>query len=134
MEGSAINKSLLALSCVIQALSGDGPGGATAKPPFRDSKLTHLLKPALDRGAASLTAVVCALRPAAAHGPESASTLHFARRARCVVTRPTVREELSDKDRAKRLEAENAVRCCRRHTKDQDQDQLRNSLLLSRLV
>ena len=104
-EGANINKSLFALSRVIEALSQKE--NAFLKPPFRDSKLTHLLKPALDRGASSMTALVCALHTAAAHSSESASTLQFARRARCVVTRPCVTEELSAKDKARRLAAEN---------------------------
>jgi hypothetical protein len=48
-ESSKINQSLFALSRVIEALSRtDG-----LKPPFRDSKLTHLLQPALELGASS---------------------------------------------------------------------------------
>ena len=102
LEGAKINQSLFALSRVIEALSrGDG-----SKPPFRDSKLTHLLKPALEPGAPSKTALICAVHPAAAHASETLSTLQFARKARCVVTRPVVREELTERDKSRLLAEE----------------------------
>jgi hypothetical protein len=101
-EGACINKSLLVLGRVIEARSGvpssvgatsspssaGSPPAAAAKPPFRDSKLTRLLKPALEEGAACATALVCTVHPAAAHATETRSTLQFARRAGGVLTRP----------------------------------------------
>jgi chemotaxis protein histidine kinase CheA len=103
LEGAKINTSLFALSRVIEALSkSDG-----SKPPFRDSKLTHLLKPALESGASSKTALICCVNPAAAHASETQSTLQFARKARCVVTRPVVREDLSERDLMRRLAEKN---------------------------
>lgn len=58
-EGSHINKSLLTLGTVIRKLSE----GETHVP-FRDSKLTHILKPAL--GGNNRTSVVCCVTQAAA--------------------------------------------------------------------
>ena len=55
-EGSNINRSLLALSNVINRLS------SSSKPPFinyRDSKLTRILQPAL--GGNSKTAIICTM-------------------------------------------------------------------------
>lgn len=90
-EGAAINKSLLTLGTVINKLSEAGAG---AHVPYRDSKLTRILQPAL--GGNARTAIICALTPAAAHAEESHSTLRFACRAKRVVNNASVNEVLSD--------------------------------------
>ena len=100
-EGAHINKSLLTLGTVIARLSGEREktakaGGvasavssaADAKHlPYRDSKLTRLLQPALSGN--SLISILCTvqLSPSAGGGPaghtvETLNTLKFAARAR----------------------------------------------------
>ncbi|XP_035870423.1 kinesin-like protein KIF19 [Phyllostomus discolor] len=83
-EGAHINRSLLALSNCIAALSERG-GGRAHFVNFRDSKLTRLLKDAL--GGNSRTVMVAHISPASTHFEESRSTLLYAHRARNIKTR-----------------------------------------------
>jgi centromeric protein E len=73
-EGAAINKSLSALGDVISKLGADGNYDG-AHIPYRNSKLTRLLKHSL--GGNSETAVVIAMTPAPMHTSESISSLNF---------------------------------------------------------
>ncbi|BGP47392.1 Kinesin-like protein kip2 [Rhodotorula kratochvilovae] len=82
-EGAFINKSLLALSSVISKLTD--PSASSAHIPFRDSKLTRLLQPALSGN--SRVAVVCTVSPDAEQAAETLGTLKFAKRAKMVVTK-----------------------------------------------
>jgi len=88
-EAAAINKSLSALSNVMMQLQlagggGGGGGSARAHVSYRDSKLTHVLQPALQpalgggSGGASRTLMICALAPGHEHAHETLSTLRFA--------------------------------------------------------
>lgn len=93
-EGAHINKSLLTLGTVIARLSGDkdSTGNPTDKDgkhlPYRDSKLTRLLQPALSGN--SLVSILCTIQisstgsAAAANGHtgETLNTLKFAARAK----------------------------------------------------
>lgn len=92
-EGAHINRSLLTLGTVIARLSSvDKEGNGKDKDgnhlPYRDSKLTRLLQPALSGN--SLVSILCtiAVPPAnasavnAAHTGETMNTLKFAARAR----------------------------------------------------
>lgn len=93
-EGAHINRSLLTLGTVIARLSSvDKEGNGKDKDgnhlPYRDSKLTRLLQPALSGG--SLVSILCtiALPPSqvsgaanATHIGETMNTLKFAARAR----------------------------------------------------
>jgi centromeric protein E len=93
-EGAHINKSLLTLGTVIARLSGDKDrnGQPTDKDgkhlPYRDSKLTRLLQPALSGN--SLVSILCTIQigpqgsAAAAnnHTGETLNTLKFAARAK----------------------------------------------------
>ncbi|SLM33445.1 kinesin family protein [Lasallia pustulata] len=93
-EGAHINKSLLTLGTVIARLSGhkDKNGDPTDKDgkhlPYRDSKLTRLLQPALSGD--SLISILCTVQIGSAgsaaatnsHVAETLSTLKFAARAR----------------------------------------------------
>jgi centromeric protein E len=79
-EGHCINRSLHALALVIAKLA-DSSGYV----PYRDSKLTRLLRPALS----GRVALVCTVAPDA--GEETTNTLHFARRATRVVQAPVPR-------------------------------------------
>lgn len=82
-EGSFINKSLLTLGTVIGKLSE--PKTSLGHIPYRDSKLTRLLQPALSGN--SRVAVICTMSPDPEQATESLSTLKFARRAKMVVTK-----------------------------------------------
>jgi hypothetical protein len=78
-EAKSINRSLSALGNVIAALTAESPApGAVV--PFRDSKLTRLLRECLT-GAAYTTLVVCA-SPAARDASETLSSLRFGARAK----------------------------------------------------
>lgn len=93
-EGAHINKSLLTLGTVIARLSGDrdGNGNPTDKDgkhlPYRDSKLTRLLQPALSGN--SLVSILCTIQVGSAgsiatatgHTAETLNTLKFAARAK----------------------------------------------------
>ena len=85
-EATAINKSLSALGNVIAALTsnaavaGDAGGSAAAVVPYRDSKLTRLLKECLS-GRAFTTLIVC-VSPAGADAADTVSSLRFGARAK----------------------------------------------------
>lgn len=93
-EGAHINKSLLTLGTVIARLSGDkdssdNPTDRDGKHlPYRDSKLTRLLQPALSGN--SLVSILCTIQlgsfgsvaTANGHTSETLNTLKFAARAR----------------------------------------------------
>lgn len=93
-EGAHINKSLLTLGTVIARLSGDkdSNGNPTDKDgkhlPYRDSKLTRLLQPALSGN--SLVSILCTIQigsmgsaaSAQGHTAETLNTLKFAARAK----------------------------------------------------
>jgi hypothetical protein len=70
-EGGNINKSLLALSMVINKLSTQSQHVS-----YRDSKLTHLLSPSLSGNAKM--AIICCITPASNYQDETRSTLQFA--------------------------------------------------------
>lgn len=77
-EGANINKSLLALAAVINKLGDASKKVKGAKPafiPYRDSKLTRILKQSL--GGNTLTSILCAVTPAPMHREETVSTLKF---------------------------------------------------------
>lgn len=93
-EGSFINKSLLALSTVINKLSYSSKTGSLNEHiPYRDSKLTRLLQPALS--GASLVLVLCTIHMGASgmnnrfadnqFVSETYNTLRFAARAKDIV-------------------------------------------------
>jgi centromeric protein E len=93
-EGSHINKSLLTLERVISKLSDGKKESAAAHIPYRDSKLTRILQPAL--GGNSRTAIICNVTPAWIHQEESHSTLKFASAAKKISNKPQVNEVVTD--------------------------------------
>lgn len=103
VEGGHINKSLLTLGTVINKLSS-GEARTSAHIPYRDSKLTRLLQPAL--GGNARTAVVCAVTPALLHMEETLSTLKFASRAKKVTNQAKTNEFLDDRAKLRRAEKE----------------------------
>ena len=76
------------------ALADKAEGKSTVVP-FRDSKLTMLLKNAL--GGNSKTIMIAALSPAAINYDETLSTLRFADRAKTIKTRAVVNESPTEK-------------------------------------
>lgn len=90
-EGAFINKSLLALSNVINKLSlHSTAAGLLEHIPYRDSKLTRLLQPALS--GSLLIVILCTVHLGAAHPSqdqqvitETSNTLRFAARAKDIV-------------------------------------------------
>ena len=84
-EAMKINQSLSALGNCINALSTSlGARGKTVHVPYRDSKLTHLLKEAL--GGNSKTTLLIACSPHISNLDETLSTLRFGQRAKTIKT------------------------------------------------
>ncbi|KAL9106739.1 MAG: hypothetical protein Q9227_008309 [Pyrenula ochraceoflavens] len=104
-EGAHINKSLLTLGTVIARLSGDKDKNSTQMEkdgkhlPYRDSKLTRLLQPALSGN--SLVSILCTIQtgsqgssaPAHTHTGETLNTLKFAARAKNNIVSHAKRQE-----------------------------------------
>lgn len=101
VEGGHINKSLLTLGNVINKLSSR-ESRSLAHIPYRDSKLTRLLQPAL--GGNARTAIICAVTPAILHMDETLSTLKFASRAMKVTNSAKTNEFLDDRAKLRRAE------------------------------
>ncbi|KAJ3692746.1 hypothetical protein LUZ60_011841 [Juncus effusus] len=101
-EGCHINRSLLTLGTVIRKLSKGGRNGGHV--PYRDSKLTRILQPAL--GGNARTAIICTMSPAHTHVEQSRNTLLFASCAKEVVTNARVNLVMSDKALVKHLQRE----------------------------
>ena len=79
-EGININKGLLALGNVINALADDQRSVRAAHVPYRDSKLTRLLQDAL--GGNSRTLFIACVSPSESNFEETLNTLRYANRAR----------------------------------------------------
>jgi kinesin family protein 4/21/27 len=79
-EGISINKGLLALGNVINALADDQRTVRAAHIPYRDSKLTRLLQDAL--GGNSRTLFIACVSPSESNFEETLNTLRYANRAR----------------------------------------------------
>ncbi|XP_057427737.1 kinesin-like protein KIN-7O isoform X2 [Lotus japonicus] len=102
-EGSHINKSLMTLGTVIKKLS-EGAESQGGHVPYRDSKLTRILQPAL--GGNANTAIICNITLAQIHTDETKSSLQFASRALRVTNCATVNEILTDAALLKRQKRE----------------------------
>lgn len=99
-EGAFINKSLLALSTVINKLSLMSTSNVMEHIPYRDSKLTRLLQPALS--GSSLILILCTVhlgsnQPAlnAQSVSETYNTLRFAARAKDIVMNVNTNRKVS---------------------------------------
>ncbi|KAJ1275789.1 hypothetical protein BS78_05G163200 [Paspalum vaginatum] len=101
-EGKYINKSLMILGNVINKLSENGKQKGHI--PYRDSKLTRILQPAL--GGNAKTSIICTAAPEEIHIEETRGTLQFASRAKCVSNCAQVNEILSDAALLKRQKLE----------------------------
>ncbi|XP_015900577.4 kinesin-like protein KIN-7O isoform X2 [Ziziphus jujuba] len=102
-EGSHINKSLMTLGTVIKKLS-EGAESQGSHVPYRDSKLTRILQPAL--GGNANTAMICNITLAQIHADETKSSLQFASRALRVTNCAHVNEILTDAALLKRQKKE----------------------------
>ena len=78
VEGANINKSLLALGNCINTLSDKSKAGSFV--PYRDSKLTRLLKDSL--GGNTKTLMIACVNPSYTAYEETVNTLKYASRAR----------------------------------------------------
>ena len=87
-ESIFINKSLFTLRKVITALAVDR---ARKFVPYRDSKLTSLLKNSL--GGTAVTVMIACLSPGDAHCDENLSSLEYASRAKHITNRVVVNED-----------------------------------------
>ena len=83
-EGSNINKSLLALSNVINKLSQNNGNNNNVFVNYRDSKLTRLLQTSL--GGNSKTIIICTITDDNEHYSETMNTLHFGNKAKNIKT------------------------------------------------
>ncbi|PWZ25571.1 Kinesin-like protein KIN-7L, partial [Zea mays] len=101
-EGKYINKSLMILGNVINKLSENGKQRGHI--PYRDSKLTRILQPAL--GGNAKTSIICTAAPEEIHIEETRGTLQFASRAKCVSNCAQVNEILTDAALLKRQKLE----------------------------
>ncbi|KAJ3211380.1 kinesin-like protein Klp5 [Dinochytrium kinnereticum] len=81
LEGANINRSLLALGNCINALCGDKPNHI----PYRDSKLTRLLKFSLSGNCKVV--MIANISPAIIHYEETHNTLKYANRAKNIKTK-----------------------------------------------
>ena len=89
-EGAKINQSLLALANCINALGDKSKKGSFV--PYRDSKLTRMLKDSL--GGNCKTVMVVTISPASSQFEETLNTLKYANRAKNITTKPTENKKL----------------------------------------
>ncbi|CAL5349007.1 unnamed protein product [Camellia sinensis] len=129
-EGKHINKSLMILGNVINKLS-DG-AKQRGHIPYRDSKLTRILQPAL--GGNAKTSIICTLAPEEIHIEETKGTLQFASRAKRITNCVQVNEILTDAALLKRQKLEiedlrNKLQGSRAEVLEQEILKLRNDML-----
>ncbi|KAH0933992.1 hypothetical protein HID58_011109 [Brassica napus] len=134
-EGSHINKSLMTLGTVIKKLS-EGVENQGGHVPYRDSKLTRILQPAL--GGNANTAIICNITLAPDHADETKSSLQFASRALRVTNCAHVNEILTDAALLKRQKKEieelrSKLKTSHSDHSDEEILNLRNTLLKSEL-
>ena len=80
IEGANINRSLLALGNCINMLHSNSKRGMQNYVPYRDSKLTRLLKDSL--GGNSQTVMIANVSPCAHHFEDTHNTLKYANRTK----------------------------------------------------
>lgn len=87
-RGVSINKGLLALGNVVAALASKNMATGHVHVPYRESKLTRLLKDSL--GGNGMTVLLACISPADSNHEETINTLRFASRASSVVNKAKV--------------------------------------------
>ena len=85
IEGANINKSLLTLGNCINALAEKTQKGSKIYIPYRDSKLTRILKDSL--GGNSRTVMIANISPFIYNFDDTYNTLKYAERAKCIKTK-----------------------------------------------
>ncbi|KAJ1800447.1 hypothetical protein LPJ59_001090 [Coemansia sp. RSA 2399] len=105
-EGISINSGLLALGNVISAL-GDTQRGSLSFVPYRDSKLTHMLRDSL--GGNAQTLLIACVSAAEANLTETVNTLKYASRARNIKNRGGVNMVTMGRVSAKEVESLRAM-------------------------
>ena len=90
-EAGAINKSLLNLSIVIKNIINN-----QKQIPYRDSKLTHILRDSL--GGNAKTSIIATISQLECNLEETVSTLNFAQNAKKIKNNAIINEELSAND------------------------------------
>lgn len=93
-EGININKGLLILGNVISALASQGKN-KNAFVPYRDSKLTRLLKGSL--GGNHKTLMIACVSPSGSNTEESLNTLRYANRAKNIQNRAVINMDAGSK-------------------------------------
>lgn len=99
-EAKHINKGLLTIGRVINALTEGAPFI-----PYRDSKLTRILKESL--GGNAKTTLIITASPSIYNETETLSTLRFGVRAKLIKNRPVVNLELSKEQLIKMIDLKN---------------------------
>jgi kinesin family protein 18/19 len=89
-EGAKINQSLLALANCINALGDKSKKGSFV--PYRDSKLTRMLKDSL--GGNCKTVMIVTISPSSKQFEETVNTLKYANRAKNIKTKPIENKKL----------------------------------------
>ena len=84
LEGANINRSLLSLGNCINALVDNMKKGSKNHIPYRDSKLTRLLKDSL--GGTSRTVMIANISPGNGSYEDTHNTLKYANRAKNIKT------------------------------------------------
>lgn len=87
-ESIHINSGLLALGNVISALSSNDSKKKVVHIPYRESKITRILKDSL--GGNANTLMICCISPSSCNLDESINALKYASRARYIKNKPTV--------------------------------------------
>ncbi|KAJ2613563.1 hypothetical protein EV177_002477 [Coemansia sp. RSA 1804] len=105
-EGISINSGLLALGNVISAL-GDTQRGSLSFVPYRDSKLTHMLRDSL--GGNAQTLLIACVSSAESNLTETVNTLKYAARARNIKNRGGVNMVTMGRVSAKEVESLRAL-------------------------
>lgn len=107
VEGANINKSLLALGNCINALCESG--NRTRHVPYRNSKLTRLLKFSL--GGNCKTVMIVCVAPTSLHFEDTQNTLKYANRAKDIKTKVSRNYINVDRHVAQYVEAINRLNC-----------------------
>lgn len=94
-EGANINRSLLALGNCINALCLNDGTRRTCHVPYRDSKLTRLLKFSL--GGNCKTVMIVCISPSSTHYDETLNTLKYANRAKEIKTKVSRNNQTLDR-------------------------------------
>lgn len=94
-EGASINRSLLALGNCINALCLNDGTRRTCHVPYRDSKLTRLLKFSL--GGNCKTVMIVCISPSSTHYDETLNTLKYANRAKDIKTKVSRNNQTLDR-------------------------------------